>query len=140
MPEGVFLGFDFGMKRIGVAVGQQILGHAKPLKTLPANRGLPNWQSVAQLINLWKPQALIVGLPCRIDGKAQFTTHLAKKFSKQMHEMFELPIHLVDERLTSVEARQQLFEEGGYRKLQKSEVDSYAAKLIVEQFLKENII
>lgn len=138
MPEGVFLGFDYGFKRIGVAVGQQLLGNAKPLKTLQAKQGEPHWETIAQLIKQWQPQALVVGVPSRIDGKPQYTTHLAQQFANKLERKFSLPINLVDERLTSVEARQQLFDEGGYRKLKNSEIDSYAAKLILEQFLQEN--
>jgi putative Holliday junction resolvase len=135
MPEGVFLGFDFGMKRIGVAVGQQITASARPLRTLHATQGVPDWHLIGQLIKEWQPQALLVGIPRKIDGKRQYTTKLANKFADSLHERFSLPVHRVDERLTTVEARQQLFDEGGYRKLKSSEIDSYAAKLIVEQWL-----
>ena len=137
MPSGVFLGFDFGMKRIGCAVGQAMINSARPLSTLKAQHGSPDWQQVKNLITEWRPQALLVGYPTNIDGSEQFTSVAAKKFANRLHGRFGLPVHLVDERLTTVEARQCLFDEGGYRKITDSEVDSYAAKLIVEQWFSE---
>lgn len=135
MPRVVVLGFDWGSKRIGVAVGNDLLNQATPLKTLPAKAGVPDWNRVKQYIHEWKPKVLVVGVPLDIEGKSLPTTEKAKAFCQQLKERFELPVHPVDERLTTVEARQQLFDEGGYRKIQSSQVDSYAAKLIVEQWL-----
>lgn len=135
MAEGVFLGFDFGYKRIGVAVGQQITCSARPLSTLDAKQGVPNWDSVQKIIKEWRPQALIVGLPTCIDDTEQYTTAAARTFARQLKKRFSLPVHLVDERLSTVEARAQLFAEGGYRKIQDSQVDSFAASIILEQWL-----
>ncbi|KTD47058.1 Holliday junction resolvase [Legionella rubrilucens] len=135
MPDGVYLGFDFGYKRIGVAVGQTVTLSARPLPTLAARQGIPDWQLVTRLIEQWQPQALIVGLPTCIDGSEQYTTPLARHFAKQLKKRFSLPVHLVDERLTTVEARSQLFAEGGYRKLKNSQIDSTAACIILEQWL-----
>jgi putative Holliday junction resolvase len=135
MPDGIYLGFDFGYKRIGVAVGQQLTSSARPLHTLSANRGVPNWSQLQTLIKQWQPQALIVGLPTCIDGRALYTTRAAKTFAKQLHEKTNLPVHLVDERLSTVEARSHLFEQGGYRKIKQTEVDSIAACVILEQWL-----
>lgn len=135
MLEPVFMGFDFGLKRIGVAVGQRLTGRARPLNTLTAMRGVPDWVKVNQLLREWKPQALVVGLPTTIDGRALYTTELAEKFADELRQQTDLPVHLVDERLSTVEARSQLFEMGGYRKLKTSEIDSLAACIILEQWL-----
>lgn len=135
MLKGVILGFDWGMKRIGVAVGNALLNQATPLKTLSAREGVPDWKCIEQLIREWKPEAFVVGVPLDMEGKNLTTTERAEKFCVLLHEKFQLPVYPVDERLTTVEARQQLFDEGGYRKIQSSQVDSYAAKLIVEQWL-----
>lgn len=135
MPDGVYLGFDFGYKRIGVAVGQSITLSASPLPTLAAKQGIPDWTILARLIDQWQPQALIVGLPTCIDGSEQYTTPAARHFAKQLKKRFALPVHLVDERLTTVEARAQLFAEGGYRKLKRTPIDSTAACIILEQWL-----
>ncbi len=134
MPE-VYLGFDFGYKRIGVAVGQRLTESASPLTTLIAKQGIPNWDLIKNLINQWRPEALIVGLPTCIDNSELYTTEGARRFAQQLIKRFSLPVHLVDERLSTVEARQQLFVQGGYRKLKSSEVDSIAACVILEQWL-----
>lgn len=134
MPE-VYLGFDFGYKRIGVAVGQRLTCSATPLNTLAAKQGIPDWDLIKNLINQWRPQALIIGLPTCIDDSELYTTKAAQRFAKQLTNKFSLPVHLVDERLSTVEAREQLFAQGGYRKLKNSEVDSIAACVILEQWL-----
>ena len=135
MPSGVFLGFDFGYKRIGVAVGQRLTCSASPLSTLDAKSGVPDWNAVQKIIDQWKPQGLIVGLPTCIDDSVLYTTAAAKRFAKQLRTRFALPVHLADERLSTVEARGQLFEQGGYKKLKKTEIDSIAACVILEQWL-----
>ena len=137
MPSGVYLGFDFGYKRIGVAVGQTVTRSAKPLNIIPAKEGIPDWQLVARIIDQWRPKALIVGLPTCIDGKEQYTTVAAKNFSIQLAERFALPVHLVDERLTTVEARAEMFAQGGYRKIKNSPIDSIAAWIILEQWVND---
>jgi putative holliday junction resolvase len=135
MPEGVYLGFDFGYKRIGVAVGQQVTCCARPLSTLAAKLGVPDWDKVQKIISEWRPQALIVGLPTSLDDSEQYTTAAARDFAAELQKRFSLAVHLVDERLSTVEARTRLFAAGGYRKIKQSQVDSYAACIILEQWL-----
>lgn len=135
MPSGVYLGFDFGYKRIGVAVGQIITASARPLTTVEAKMGIPNWELVKKILDEWRPEALIVGLPTCIDDTEQYTTDAARNFAEQLRERFLLPVHLVDERLSTVEARAQLFAAGGYRKIKQSQVDSFAACIILQQWL-----
>lgn len=135
MPDQMFLGFDFGFKRIGVAVGQRLTSSASPLPTLIAKQGEPDWDKLGQLINQWKPAALVVGLPTRIDESEFYTTAAARGFAKKLRKRYALPVHLEDERLTTTEARARIFEEGGFKKLKSSEVDSMAACIILEQWL-----
>lgn len=135
MLEGVYIGFDFGYKRIGVAVGQTLTGSASPLSTLDAKLGVPDWNLIQKLLSEWKPLALVVGLPTCIDNSEQYTTAASRGFARQLRKRFSLPVHLVDERLSTVEARAHLFESGGYRKLKKAEIDSIAACVILEQWL-----
>jgi len=135
MPNGVYLGFDFGFKHIGVAVGQAITCSASPLPTLQAIQGVPDWGLVDKLMKAWQPEALIVGLPTTAQDEKLYTTKPAKKFAKALETRFNIPVHLVDERLSTKEARSRLFSEGGFRKLQQSEVDSIAACVILEQWL-----
>ncbi|MBA4696461.1 MAG: Holliday junction resolvase RuvX [Legionella sp.] len=136
MSEPMYLGFDFGLKRMGVAVGQKLTGTARPLETLAVKEGEPDWEIIKKLINVWRPEACIVGLPLRLDDKDQPITIAARRFAKQLSAFSALPTYPVDERLSTVEARALLFEQGGYRKIKKSQVDSFAASIILEQWLK----
>ncbi len=135
MPEGFYIGFDFGYKRIGVAVGQRLTGKASPLSTLKADNGIPDWQKVDSLIQYWRPQALIVGLPTKADNTKLYTTKASKIFGNQLSQRFDLPVYFEDERLSTKEARAMIFEAGGYKKLKKTEIDSVAACVILEQWL-----
>lgn len=135
MREGVYLGFDFGFKRIGVAVGQHLTGSASPLPTLSAKQGVPDWNALSMLIQEWRPCALIVGLPKTIDDKKLYTTRASQQFANQLKVRYALPVHLVDERLSTVEARAHVFEQGGYRKIKQVQLDSIAACIILEQWL-----
>ncbi|MFZ4076535.1 MAG: Holliday junction resolvase RuvX [Legionellaceae bacterium] len=135
MPEPVYLGFDFGYKRIGVAVGQHLTCKASPLPTIKAEAGIPSWETIQTLMKTWRPTALVVGLPTSIDGAELTTTEAARLFADALHERFDCPVYLTDERLSTKEARAQLFEAGGYRKLKTSEIDSMAACIILEQWL-----
>ncbi len=131
------LGFDFGLRRIGVAVGQTITGTATPLEPLLAKNGEPNWEQIAKLNQIWRPDALIVGIPVNMDGTPQEITAHAQQFASALTDHLHLPVHTVDERLTTKEAKQQLFDAGGYRSLEKTSIDSFAAKLILESWLRK---
>ena len=131
------LGFDFGDRSIGVAYGQSITGTARPLTALKAKSGQPDWQQVAKLLKEWQPDALIVGSPLNMDGTEQPLTAQAKKFANRLHGRFGLPVFMVDERLTTVEAKAQLFAQGGYRSLQKEQVDNLSAVLILESWFSQ---
>lgn len=135
MPEAVYLGFDFGYKRIGTAIGQQLTCSASPLPTLAAQSGVPDWSKVQKLIHQWRPCALVVGIPTCIDDTELYTTAAAKNFAQELENRFGLPVHLVDERLSTVEARERLFAQGGYRKIKNTEIDGIAACIILEQWL-----
>ncbi len=138
MPEGIYLGFDFGYKRIGVAVGQRLTRSASPLPTLEAKLGIPHWDHIKKMIEQWRPLALIVGFPTAMDDRELYTTAASRGFARQLRKRFALPVHLIDERLSTVEARGHLFALGGYRKIKNSEVDSIAACVILEQWLQLN--
>ncbi len=131
----LILAFDFGSKRIGVAIGQRVTQMARPLLTLSAKAGVPQWDKLAQLIKRWQPQELVVGIPLNMDGSEQALTQSARSFAKALKERYHLPVHEMDERLTTVAARESLFEEGGYQALQKGRVDSVAAQLILQAWL-----
>lgn len=132
------LGFDFGTKSIGVAVGQLITGTATPLPALKAKEGVPDWHLIEKLIKEWQPTVCVVGLPLNMDGSEQPLTTQAKKFANRLHGRFGVQIHLQDERLTTTSVRAELFDRGGYRELQKGRVDSAAACVILEDYFSEH--
>lgn len=137
MLEGLYLGFDFGYRRIGVAVGNALTGCASPLDKINAQSGVPDWRVIEKLVKVWSPKGCVVGLPTCIDGTEQYTTTAAREFADQIHQRFKLPVHLTDERLTTVEARAHLFAKGGYRKVKNTNVDSIAACIIIEQWMSD---
>lgn len=133
------LGFDFGTKRIGVAVGQTITRTARGLVTLNYQSSTEFWPSVDQLIQEWRPQLLVLGLPLNMDGTEQWITDYVKEFGQMLHQRTGLPVEYMDERLTTREARSQIFDKGGYRALQKEAVDAVAAATIVESWMEDNV-
>jgi len=133
----ILLAFDFGTKRIGVAVGQTITQSARPLDTIQAKDGEPNWSAVEKVVGKWLPDALVVGIPLNMDGTEQAVTHLAREFAEALREHFDVPVYEIDERLTTKDAREQLFNSGGYKALQGGQVDQVAAQLILQNWFAE---
>lgn len=134
----IYLAFDFGMRHIGVAVGQRITKTASPLSILFAKQGTPNWQEVANLIKKWQPCALVVGVPVHLDGTQQEITQAAIDFIEKLRIRFTIPVYAAEERLTTKDARGRIFEAGGYRALQQEPIDSVAAKIILEGWFNTN--
>ncbi len=132
--ERTVLGFDFGSKSIGVAVGQEITGTASPLIALKARDGIPDWQQIEQLIEQWQPDLLVVGLPLNMDGSEQQLTLMARKFGNRLGSRFGIAVENQDERLSTADAKQRLFEKGGYKNLSKGKVDNISAILILESW------
>lgn len=131
------LGFDFGMKRIGVAVGQTVTHSARPLETLQAHQGIPSWPKLDKIIKVWQPDALVVGIPLNMDGTPQPLTLAVHAFSKSLMQRYKLSVYGVDERLSTKDARERLFQQGGYKALQHGQVDSMAAQLILQNWLSQ---
>lgn len=134
MPSNTLLAFDFGTRSIGVAVGQRITGTARPLAALKANDGTPDWAKVEKVLKEWQPDEVIVGLPLNMDGTEQPLTTRARKFANRLHGRFGVKVSLHDERLSTVEARADLFERGGFKALDKGSVDSTSAVVILESW------
>lgn len=128
------LGFDYGTRSIGVAIGQEITGSATPLKALRAVDGIPDWNEIQKLLDEWKPDLVVVGLPLNMDGTEQEITVRARKFARRIEGRFAAKVVMQDERLTTTSAREHLFANGGYRALKKSSIDSFSAVLILENF------
>ena len=121
-----FLAFDFGSQRVGVASGNTVTRAAQPLRTVSAV-GTPRFEAIGRLIAEWKPDALVVGVPFHPDGAAHDNTERARRFARQLHGRFHLPVHEVDERYTTTEAHA----------MSASDVDAASAAIILEQFLRE---
>jgi putative Holliday junction resolvase len=140
MPEalmaasGTVVAFDFGIKRIGVAVGESMLGLAHPLTEISGEESGRRFAAIAAVIDEWKPQHLVVGLPLAADGSEHDLTRRAQRFARQLEGRFGLPVSLVDERYTSVEAESGLREASARRALREKRIDSAAAQLILQQF------
>jgi putative Holliday junction resolvase len=131
----IFLAFDYGTRNIGVAVGQKITKSATVLAPLIAKNVILLWNGIDKLVRTWQPQALVVGVPYKIDGGAMRVTSLAKNFIEQLKNRYQLPVYEAEERLTTKAAREEIFMRGGYRALQRESIDSLAAKLILEEWI-----
>ncbi|WP_374243172.1 Holliday junction resolvase RuvX [Zoogloea sp.] len=129
------LSFDFGLARIGVAVGETETGHAHPLAPIAEEANAARFAAIEKLLAEWKPSALVVGLPTHLDGSEHAMTARCRRFANQLHGRYGLPVALVDERLSSAEAEGRLAEAGhhGWRK-QKPRLDSAAAQIILLQY------
>ena len=134
-PVRSVMGFDFGLKRIGLATGQTITGTASPLTTLQASNQKPDWENIEAHIRQWKPDALIVGIPYLLDGGESDITRAARNFCKQLERRFNLPVYTIDESLSSYEAQQQLTQDMKIAKHNKHEIDKMAAAIIVQSWL-----
>jgi putative holliday junction resolvase len=133
--NNIFLAFDFGTRNIGVAVGQKVTKSATALEPLLAQNGIPRWEEVDHLIKNWQPIALVVGMPHKLDGSDLKVTKLVKIFIEQLKKRYQLPVHTVEEHLTTKAARAEVFTRGGYKALQKESIDSIAARIILEEWL-----
>ena len=128
------LAFDFGTKSIGCAVGQNITGTAQALPAFKAQDGIPNWDDIEKCLKEWKPDVVVVGLPLNMDGTEQELTLRARKFANRLQGRFGVNVQLQDERLTTTEARSEIFDRGGFRALKKGKVDGISACLILESW------
>ncbi|MXP56690.1 Holliday junction resolvase RuvX [Pantoea sp. Mhis] len=135
MVHKVLLSFDFGTHSIGIAIGQKLTGTAHALTTIKAQKGIPNWNQIESVIKEWLPNYIVVGLPLNMDGSEQQLTCKVYEFANSLFKRFKIPVALQDERLSTVEAKSLLFERGGYRALKKSQVDSQAAVIILQNWL-----
>lgn len=132
--RGTLLAFDFGEVRIGVAVGEAETATAHPLETIQTPVNAARFVRIAQLIEEWQPQALVVGLPTHMDGEAHTTTVLCRKFGRRLHGRFALAVYWVDERLSSVVAESLLAEAQVFGRKQKAVLDQVAAQAILVTF------
>ncbi len=126
MNQSMIMGFDYGTHRIGVAIGQRVTQTASPLAILKARQGQPNWSEIEALIKEWQPEAFVVGLPLHMDDEPSDLSVQAEKFARRLTGRFNLPHTMVDERLSSVEAKNLSSGDA---------IDDVAAVLILETYL-----
>ena len=131
---GTIFGFDFGEKRIGMSVGETILKLAHPLTTINTEIIASRFAQIASLINEWQPNLLVVGLPTYMDGTPHAITSLSRKFAQRLEGRFNLPVMMIDERLSSFEAEQHLGEAGVSLEKQKKLLDAVAAQTILQSY------
>lgn len=129
------LAFDYGLRQIGVATGNTLLGTTQALSILRARDGVPVWEDVQRLLQEWQPDLLLVGDPLHMDGSVSSSADKARKFARRLHGRFGLAVEMVDERLTSFAAKQNLNEVGHRGDYKAQPADSEAARLILESWL-----
>mgnify|MGYP003555783559 FL=1 len=131
------MAFDFGTRRIGIAVGNSLLRRANPLTTIDEEKTEERFAAIAALLDEWRPDALVVGLPSNDDGTPHELTALCRRFANRLKGRFDLPTILVDERYTSLAASAQLDEQGIHGRKQKALLDQYAAQQILQAYFDE---
>ena len=134
---GTLLAFDFGHRRIGVAIGQTLTGSANALEVVAANTK-PDWQAITRIINEWKPVALVVGLPLDADGGETDMSKDARRFGRQLEGRYGIQVEFEDERLTSFSAEQRFVDartQGSMRRKDAALKDAMAAQIILESWL-----
>ena len=129
------LAFDFGTRRIGVAAGQTFTGTSTALTPVFAKEGTPDWPSLEKLINEWQPDILVVGIPLNMDGTISEMSRRARKFANRIQDRFQLPCFLIDERLSTNEAKEIHYSKGGSNNFKKESVDGLAAQIIFDGWL-----
>jgi putative Holliday junction resolvase len=133
-----YLGFDFGTKKIGVAVGQLTTATANSLQTIRSPNQTPNWQAIEQIVKEWQPAGFVVGISRQLDGTDNVVTPRMLKFCRQLNGRFNLPVHQQDETLTTFEAKQMLFDDVHVNATKLWSVqDELAAQLILQSWLNQ---
>lgn len=135
----VALGFDFGTRRTGVAVGNGITGNARALKAITTG----DWGAIEEFVDHWQPEALVVGLPLDTDGSDQAITNRARNFMDDLAAHFGLPVHAIDERYSTIEAADRLRQDRASgrkaKRAAKGDTDALAAQVILENWLNQGI-
>ncbi|MDY6830111.1 MAG: Holliday junction resolvase RuvX [Pseudomonadota bacterium] len=126
------LGFDFGVTKIGVAVGQTLTATATPLEVVAARDGQPDWSQLDRLIKQWRPDAMVVGEPLNMDDSDSPMAQRARKFRNRLADRYHCPVHLVDERLSSRAARTR---QSPRARRRETKIDAVAAQVILETWL-----
>lgn len=134
---GIVMAFDFGVKNIGIAVGQRLTYTTQPITVLQSKFGIPNWKIITNIYHEWSPTILIVGLPLRMNGTYQPITDLSKKFANQLKNRFKTTVEMHDERFSTVEARANYFKYSRFhiKKTKINQINAIAAAIILKSWL-----
>ena len=140
MPDTIkiLLAFDYGTKNIGVASAQTITKTANSLPGLKAKDGIPDWAQIEKLLQEFKPDLVLVGLPLNMDGSESELSVRAKKFANRIHGRFGVKVEMIDERLSSFAAKGEVIAQGGSRDYKNNPVDSIAARILLKDWLNQN--
>jgi putative Holliday junction resolvase len=134
------LSFDYGLRRIGVAVGNTLTGTAEALETIAAKDGLPDWRAVDRCVAAWRPGAIVAGVPYNGPGRDARLATAALRFADELGSRYGIEVYRVDERLTSREAEDDLRERrrsgAKARRVRRGDVDREAARLLLLQWLR----
>ena len=139
MPN--YIGIDYGLVNIGIAIGQTITGTASALKTIHV-KGKFSWNELDAIIKQWQPDALVIGRPLTEDGQEQLTTKQAHKFANKLINRYKIPVHEVDERYSSMAAQEEFAQAraiGNAKKKHSKNLDSHAAKNILQRWLDKQL-
>jgi putative holliday junction resolvase len=137
-PVEAVLAFDFGLRRIGIAAGDTLTATAAPRRAALVSHAGPDWQAIAREVDALKPRRLVVGAPYNVDGTPGALAPAARRFANELERRFKLPVSMVDERWSSLEAGNALKARragGGRRRIQREDIDSAAAAVILERWL-----
>jgi len=142
MPDGdgTILAFDYGLKRIGVAIGNTLMASARPLTTLTQSEKGISWEEVDVLLQTWKPQRLLLGMPERDDGQPSELAPGIKKFGEKLQTRYDLPLSYINEQFSSLEAKAQLKQQrqtGRKKRLKKTDIDKQAAAILLDNWFEE---
>ena len=130
------MSFDYGTEKIGMAIGQSISSTAEPLTIIRAKDGIPIWSQITGLIESWRPNYFVVGLPYNLDGSESKLLQRALKFAKRLNGRFNIPTFGIDERLSS-KAAVEKFKAGNPEDSVRKEIDDVAAQIILETWFSE---
>ena len=131
------LALDFGLRHIGVAVGNTFSRTAQPLTIIKAKDGVPDWAALSSLAEEWRPDRIVVGLPINMDGSPSELSERASKFARQVEGRIGVVVSLVDERLSSREAKRSALDEGHRGDFAAEPIDDQAAAIILSTWLNE---
>ncbi|WP_298136601.1 Holliday junction resolvase RuvX [Acidiferrobacter sp.] len=137
MSAETYLGFDYGTKSIGVAVGRLPGARAEGAGCIAGSRSGPDWNAITRLVELWQPQGLVVGLPRNMDGTDNPMTAFSLRFGRRLDGRYHIPVYWVDERLTTVAVREHVLETGVRKTRRKAMLDTLAAVAILQAFFDE---